>query len=498
MEETSEEERVFETSSSSSPGGDGICRPEDSSSSPGGGDGGSPGSDITIEKSVSSEAQHEAPEAQTDNYPSKDHVLRKGAAPQSSSTTQKRMVFPPPREVPRGGSSPDSPQQLPLPEDRPSSLVELGPTDVVAISPNDLEQMLSLDESGSSGAFRTPLSSVGGSSYRTPISSMGSSYGSVRSFGTVGSIGTIGNSQATSPAGSVGSCRELCGTPMGGVVTGVPSVQNRAGVLALDESQTNGRGEAGPTQSSQKLVPETTGGSCSSGFPNVVSSKTNVAAAYIAALRPASGGPARGPAGPAAATRPSPRTGPAAATRPSPRTTRPSPTTRHAPIFSTSTEQYGRFSKSSTSTGTRTNPPSKSPTVTGETTDDDTELAPRDFIHDDFTDTELCEMRENFKKILKLDKDQAVDWNGMFGSGASKTGGEAGAAGGEQAGAAGAAAATGGSDRPPLKIDDFDIGRLLGRGKFGNVYIARDRLSGFLCALKIMHKSQLIKHGVEE
>ncbi len=34
-------------------------------------------------------------------------------------------------------------------------------------------------------------------------------------------------------------------------------------------------------------------------------------------------------------------------------------------------------------------------------------------------------------------------------------------------------------------LDDFDIGKLLGRGKFGNVYVARDRLTGFVVALKV-------------
>lgn len=45
-------------------------------------------------------------------------------------------------------------------------------------------------------------------------------------------------------------------------------------------------------------------------------------------------------------------------------------------------------------------------------------------------------------------------------------------------------------------LDDFDVGRCLGRGKFGNVYLARERTSGFICCLKIMYKSQLIKHRV--
>ncbi|GJD10077.1 Aurora kinase A-A [Galdieria sulphuraria] len=46
-------------------------------------------------------------------------------------------------------------------------------------------------------------------------------------------------------------------------------------------------------------------------------------------------------------------------------------------------------------------------------------------------------------------------------------------------------------------LDDFDIGRPLGRGKFGNVYLAREKKTKFVVALKILFKSQLVKAGVE-
>uniref|UniRef100_H2ZV04 non-specific serine/threonine protein kinase n=1 Tax=Latimeria chalumnae TaxID=7897 RepID=H2ZV04_LATCH len=46
-------------------------------------------------------------------------------------------------------------------------------------------------------------------------------------------------------------------------------------------------------------------------------------------------------------------------------------------------------------------------------------------------------------------------------------------------------------------INDFDIGRPLGKGKFGNVYLARDRETKFIVALKVLFKSQLEKEGVE-
>ncbi|KFM69803.1 Aurora kinase A, partial [Stegodyphus mimosarum] len=53
----------------------------------------------------------------------------------------------------------------------------------------------------------------------------------------------------------------------------------------------------------------------------------------------------------------------------------------------------------------------------------------------------------------------------------------------------------------PMKeftIDDFDIGRPLGRGKFGRVYLAREKNSQFIVALKVISKTKLIKHRVEK
>jgi len=44
----------------------------------------------------------------------------------------------------------------------------------------------------------------------------------------------------------------------------------------------------------------------------------------------------------------------------------------------------------------------------------------------------------------------------------------------------------------------FEIGRPLGRGKFGRVYLARERSTGFICALKVLHKSELQKGKVEK
>lgn len=46
-------------------------------------------------------------------------------------------------------------------------------------------------------------------------------------------------------------------------------------------------------------------------------------------------------------------------------------------------------------------------------------------------------------------------------------------------------------------IDNFEVGKPLGRGKFGRVYIAKERQHDFIVAIKVIHKKQLIKSGVE-
>lgn len=46
-------------------------------------------------------------------------------------------------------------------------------------------------------------------------------------------------------------------------------------------------------------------------------------------------------------------------------------------------------------------------------------------------------------------------------------------------------------------LDDFEIGKPLGRGKFGSVYLAREKKSKYIVAIKVLRKSQLLKAGVE-
>jgi len=56
------------------------------------------------------------------------------------------------------------------------------------------------------------------------------------------------------------------------------------------------------------------------------------------------------------------------------------------------------------------------------------------------------------------------------------------------------------SESEPKKswsLTDFDIGKPLGRGKFGSVYLAREKNSKYIVALKVLFKSQLMKACVE-
>ncbi|KAI1351642.1 Pkinase-domain-containing protein [Xylaria sp. FL0043] len=56
-------------------------------------------------------------------------------------------------------------------------------------------------------------------------------------------------------------------------------------------------------------------------------------------------------------------------------------------------------------------------------------------------------------------------------------------------------------EQPSIKqfhLGMFEIGRPLGKGKFGRVYLARERTSGFICALKVLHKSELSQGRVEK
>jgi aurora kinase len=49
-----------------------------------------------------------------------------------------------------------------------------------------------------------------------------------------------------------------------------------------------------------------------------------------------------------------------------------------------------------------------------------------------------------------------------------------------------------------IHLGMFEIGKALGKGKFGRVYLAKERSSGFICALKVLHKSELQQGGVQK
>jgi aurora kinase, other len=53
---------------------------------------------------------------------------------------------------------------------------------------------------------------------------------------------------------------------------------------------------------------------------------------------------------------------------------------------------------------------------------------------------------------------------------------------------------------PPKEfhLSMFDIGKPLGKGKFGRVYLAQEKRTGFVCALKVMHKQELVSSKVEK
>lgn len=51
--------------------------------------------------------------------------------------------------------------------------------------------------------------------------------------------------------------------------------------------------------------------------------------------------------------------------------------------------------------------------------------------------------------------------------------------------------------KAPWCLSNFDIGRPLGRGKFGNVYLAREKDTKFVVALKVMFKKQIHSNNVE-
>ena len=46
-------------------------------------------------------------------------------------------------------------------------------------------------------------------------------------------------------------------------------------------------------------------------------------------------------------------------------------------------------------------------------------------------------------------------------------------------------------------MNDFELGKRLGRGKFGRVFMAREKRTGFMVALKTLIKKEIVKGRVE-
>ena len=47
-------------------------------------------------------------------------------------------------------------------------------------------------------------------------------------------------------------------------------------------------------------------------------------------------------------------------------------------------------------------------------------------------------------------------------------------------------------------LNDFELGKPLGKGKFGHVYLAREKRTGFIIALKVLYKAELEHSRVEK
>ena len=53
------------------------------------------------------------------------------------------------------------------------------------------------------------------------------------------------------------------------------------------------------------------------------------------------------------------------------------------------------------------------------------------------------------------------------------------------------------SEERDWKVSDFEIGKPLGEGRFGHVYLARTKKEHYIIALKVLHKKQIIDEHME-
>ena len=54
------------------------------------------------------------------------------------------------------------------------------------------------------------------------------------------------------------------------------------------------------------------------------------------------------------------------------------------------------------------------------------------------------------------------------------------------------------SQIPQLSLQDFELGKALGKGHYGSVYLARERRTHFIVAIKVIKKSQVLEEGHEQ
>ncbi|SJM81779.1 probable Spindle assembly checkpoint kinase [Zygosaccharomyces bailii] len=50
----------------------------------------------------------------------------------------------------------------------------------------------------------------------------------------------------------------------------------------------------------------------------------------------------------------------------------------------------------------------------------------------------------------------------------------------------------------PMSLDDFELGKKLGKGKFGRVYCVKHKKTGFICAMKVMEKQEIVQYNVQK
>lgn len=85
------------------------------------------------------------------------------------------------------------------------------------------------------------------------------------------------------------------------------------------------------------------------------------------------------------------------------------------------------------------------------------------------------------------------------GGGGGRGGGSSGTSRNSSTGSSGSTGSVGTTARKGKHwtVGDFEIGCPLGRGKFGSVYLAREKRTRYIVAIKVLQKKQLLKAGVE-